>query len=803
MRKAMKVVPLVVLCALIVAVPSVWASWMRDGVVLSTAVGDQMYPQIISDGAGGVIATWFSAGDGTADIYSQRVNASGSIQWTTDGVPLCTATGSQWEPTLVSDGAGGAIVTWQDYRSGSNYDIYAQRINASGAVQWTTDGVPLCTATTYQYSPIITSDGAGGAIVAWVGESSWNYHIYAQKVNASGTIQWATDGVPLCTATGNQSLPAIISDGAGGAIVTWVDHRSVSPGIYAQRVDASGTIQWTTDGAPLCTATGTRAQSDPTIVSDGAGGAIVAWEDIREGTSDICAQRVNASGSIQWATDGVPVCAAAGGQRYPKISSDDAGGAIVAWEDSRSGTPDIYAQRVNASGSIQWATDGVPVCAAAAHQWHQAITSDGAGGAVVAWHDGRSGNDAGIYAQRVNASGAVLWTADGVPLCEATGWNPAIVSNDAGGAVVTWFDQRGGTWDVHIYAQRVTSTGIVGSFDPAIHSIRDVPGDQGGYVNLAWDASPVDYVSGDITRYTIWRALSTPAALMMVENGAELLSGPEEVSSSTGKPQVRMQQISGRTFYWSLIDSHDAYYLQNYSKIVATAFDSSSTTTEYNYFQIIAHTSDARTFYVSAPDSGRSVDNIAPCPPTNLEGERSYTPAGLTLTWDRNTDADLGHYSVYRGTSADFVPGVGNIIDSPPDTTALDGSWSHGSGYYYKVSALDIHGNESGFALLRPEDINGTETPRASYLAQNYPNPFNPTTRITFGLSAPGHVSLRIYDAAGRLVRALVDEERPVGRYEESWDGRDSGGRAVASGIYFYRLVAGGFEETKKMALMR
>jgi hypothetical protein len=260
------------------------------------------------------------------------------------------------------------------------------------------------------------------------------------------------------------------------------------------------------------------------------------------------------------------------------------------------------------------------------------------------------------------------------------------------------------------------------------------------------------------------------------------------------------------TFYWSLIDSHDAYYLQNYSKLVATAFDSSSATTQYNYFQIIAHTSDARTFFISAPDSGRSVDNIAPGVPKALAGEQSYTPAGLDLTWARNKEADLGHYAVYRGTSAGFVPGAGNLVASPCDTTILDSGWRWSGGYYYKVSALDVHGNESGFALLSPDGVTGTDTPKApdaSYLAQNYPNPFNPTTRIAFGLSAPAHVSLRIYDAAGRLVRALVNEERRAARYEETWDGRDSNGRSVSSGIYFYKLAAGSFVETRKMALLR
>jgi hypothetical protein len=800
----MKAVPFVVLCVLIFAVPSaVWAFWVQDGAALCTAAGIQQYPTITSDGAGGAIVTWYDFRNGNYDIYAQRVNASGAAQWTSDGVALCTATWNQQYPQITSDGAGGAIVTWMDSRNGSNYDVYAQRVNASGAVLWTANGVALCATAGEQFNPQITSDGAGGAIVTWHDTRSGFYDIYAQRVNASGAVQWTANGVALCTATGDQNYPTITSDGAGGAIVAWYDLRSGNLDIYAQRVNASGAVQWTANGVALCTAA--ADQWYPTITSDGAGGAIVTWHDLRSGIADIYAQRVNASGAVLWTANGVALCTAAGSQEYPLITSDGAGGAIVTWYDSRSGLYDIYAQRVNTSGAVQWTANGVALCTATEHQVYPTTTSDGAGGAIVTWYDFRSGI-ADIYAQRVNASGAAQWTSDGVALCTATGNQqyPQITSDGAGGAIVTWFDFRSGIND--IYAQSISAKGRTGFLAPAIHSIRDVPGDQGGHVNLAWDASRADYFSGDVTRYTIWRALSTPAALMMVDSGAALLSGPEEISSTTSKPQVRMQQLAGRTFYWALIESQDAYYLQTYSKIVATAFDSSSATTQYHYFQIIAHTSDPRTFFISAPDSGRSVDNIAPYAPVALVGQQSYTPVGLTLTWDRNTASDLGDYHVYRGLTESFIPGPGNLIASPYDTTLLDSGWRWDSGYYYKVSAVDVHGNESGFALLRPDNVTGTDTPKApeaSYLAQNFPNPFNPTTRIAFGLSASVRVSLRIYDAAGRLVRALVNEERRAGRYEESWDGRDSNGRAIASGIYFYRLSAGSFVETKKMALLK
>jgi hypothetical protein len=89
--------------------------------------------------------------------------------WPTDpgvNVPLCSAGGAQFRPVSVSDGEGGAIVIWEDNRSG-NQDLYAQRISADGAVLWTLDGVALCTATGDQWYPKIVSDSAGGAIVTW------------------------------------------------------------------------------------------------------------------------------------------------------------------------------------------------------------------------------------------------------------------------------------------------------------------------------------------------------------------------------------------------------------------------------------------------------------------------------------------------------------------------------------------------------------------------------------------------------------------------------------------------------------
>ena len=93
--------------------------------------------------------------------------------------------------------------------------------------------------------------------------------------------------------------------------------------------------------------------------------------------------------------------------------------------------------------------------------------------------------------------------------------------------------------------------------------------------------------------------------------------------------------------------------------------------------------------------------------------------------------------------------------------------------------------------------------PEIFRLSQNYPNPFNPQTHIVYQLPWAGPVQLRVYNVMGQAVCDLVDEVQGAGEHEVTWNGLDGSGRAVASGIYFYQLVAGPSVETKKMLLLK
>jgi hypothetical protein len=479
------ILSIIALTTFLGSLETVSAQWSGDSTVntlISAAFADQKSPVIATDGAGGAIIAWTDdRALSSIDIYAQRIDASGNVLWTADGVAICTAAADQIYPAIVSDGWGGAVITWMDKRSG-NFDIYAQRVDASGNVRWTTDGVALCIVGGNQQFPRIISDGAGGAIVTWEDSRTGTVDIYSRRIDGSGTALWTANGVAICTATGSQNTPTLAFDGAGGAIITWFDFRSGTYyHIYAQRVDSTGNVLWATDGVVVCGATNT--QMSPAIMSDGAGGAMIVWQDFRNGVDmDVYAQRINSSGVAQWGANGVAVSALASGQDSPVMVSDGAGGAVIAWNDYRnSATADVYAQRINGSGISQWTANGVAISVAPNYQADLVIVGDGASGAIIAWDDQRAGAY-DIYAQRVDASGAVQWRASGIPICNAayTQNYPQMVSDGSGGAILAWQDSRSST-NYDVYASKVFSNGVLPVELTSFNAHPD-----GSAVELAW-----------------------------------------------------------------------------------------------------------------------------------------------------------------------------------------------------------------------------------------------------------------------------------------------------------------------------
>src|SRR5215813_1492500 len=149
---------------------------------------------------------------------------------------------------------------------------------------------------------------------------------------------------------------------------------SVLAAIVGPNGVAHGDGTWPTDGTGICTGGSDHVRTG--TVSDGLGGTFVLWEDTRTGAHDLYALRIDDSGqpAMGWPACGMRVCSAAGNQQYGIAVSDRHGGVIVLWDDDRSGSRKVYAQRLDINGNLEWNPDGVRACDADSLELLEAAT---------------------------------------------------------------------------------------------------------------------------------------------------------------------------------------------------------------------------------------------------------------------------------------------------------------------------------------------------------------------------------------------------------------------------------------------
>ena len=220
----------------------------------------------------------------------------------------------------------------------------------------------------------VISDGSGGAIAVWhqwpKGKVEFGtpkaeiQDICAQRVDADGNILWQENGVPLgITKGGGQSphTPLVVSDSSGGAIIIWEDLRQGMMSIYAQRIDAEGNIKWQEGGVKVCYIKSHSSFAYRTAVSDGSGGAIIAWgyKEAETNEEGLLVQRIDAGGRTAWPSNGVLACTARNRTTHA-ISDDGCGGVIVVWgTKSPFRLKRSYVQRIDAEGNCLWGDEGI------------------------------------------------------------------------------------------------------------------------------------------------------------------------------------------------------------------------------------------------------------------------------------------------------------------------------------------------------------------------------------------------------------------------------------------------------------
>jgi len=382
-------------------------AWKVADVLVCGAAGDQWHPAIAGDGAGGAYVVWEDA------------------------------------RAAVADGAG------------ARSDIYAHHVDADGLLdpRWPAAGRRIGREHGLELNPVVVEDGAGGIWIAWDDLSGETGRVLARHVDgAPDRGRFDSPPTIVCAAADEQDSPVLVADSVGTVLVVWRDHRASDHAtLCATRLLASGAAdpRWPREGLVV---SGGGDVADPAARPDGNGGAWIAWTERRTDDGDVFAQHVLASGVADpaWAAAGVAVCAAPGSQDAPTLLDDGRGGVVLAWQDGRvAGQQNVYATRLLASGARDpaWAKDGIAVSTAAAWQVGPRIVTDREGGTLVTWLDGREAAPTRAYAGRVLASGVVdpAWEKGGIAFGAAADGAPALVPDGQGGALATWHTLDG-TW---------------------------------------------------------------------------------------------------------------------------------------------------------------------------------------------------------------------------------------------------------------------------------------------------------------------------------------------------------------------
>ena len=850
------------------------AYWMENGVpIFGTPSIDQRYPRICYNGNGGalVVCTQYAGSGSYVCVGEINSNGIGDLHRIYGG-PLEI---SQEFPEICSNGAGYPIITWVE----DNFTIivlytgYGDTISTSG------------------YSPKIISDENGGAIITWIDNRNGTSDIYSQKINSEG-IQWTENGVAVCTSVNNQSTPVLTGDNNGGAIITWSDYRSEqSYDIYASRINKDGLLPVS---APHFTKIWSGNPYHPMniyVTSAKLDGVdLEADNEIAVFDGDICVASAVLNLPIPSGSY-LQLIASTDDPTTTEVDGFVEGDTIIFkfWDSGNSREINRisanYTQgnaKFEVQGTVQVNLDGITTITQdieLSTGWNifsfmiepsntnlQQILNplidsdvlvkvqDETGNAIeqltdIGWINniGNWVSTEGYYLKSNNTATLTLTDPPvqlpiSIPLTNS--WNiisyPVKAEQDAmpvlndlitAGQLVKVQDENGNA--IEHLPEPVGWVNFIGNFK----------GDEGYYLKANAITSLTlnePLPSSPITK-KINKAKQNKSILKIAANHfVPVYSGNAYLAMNI---YVTSMSLSGGGSFKAndeigIFDGDvcvGAYVLSEpIDHLISTiASTDDPTTTEIDGF-IPGHeisykfwlSSESKEIidYLAVYSTGSGIfssqgtvvlsfTNVLPIELVSFKAEPINNH--IILNWETATEIKNFGFEVQRMASykqseivsqdklqtsnqkltwekIGFVKGNGNS-NSLKNYQFIDKRLFGGNKFSYRLKQIDIDGN-----FIYSEEIEVEAMPDEYYLSQNYPNPFNPVTNIEFQIVNPGLVTLKVYDILGNEAGSILNKEFETGYYKFQWDGS-----RLASGVYFYQLKTGDFIQTKKMILLK
>jgi hypothetical protein len=918
--------------------------WDEDALICGVfnCQGD---PVIIDAGDNCVIIAWVDfRNEYTGDIYAQKLNTDGELLWGPSGVPICLTTDYQASLNIVNDTTGGAYIIWSDGRGTEGAVIYGTHILSNGdiATGWETNGNPITSAAGSQYQHNICEDGSGGIVLVWRSYLYGEYDdLYMQRVLTDGTHGWDENGILLCGAIGVQSDPEIVKGYDQICTITWLDRRNDTEGdIYLQRISLDGQILLEND---LCVCDAANNQRDPKIVATSDNGAIVVWKDERNNNNYVFyVQKIDQNGTPIWDTNGLLLQSCQLYAVNADIIADDTGGAwltllegsyganlyiqhidlngnllipdnivytgfinndpprivgntsyfSVIWSDFRSGSDELYLQNVDNTGNLLLPVNGQLLQHGISGDASDQILLANGDNPIVIWRDRRN-IASKIFMQVLNPDGTTVFIEDGIPITSDSGWdqiNPEAVYNPDSDIVAVVWEELGDSYTNIVYAQAVDTDGnLIWSDDgllvcPAVTSLeqyrpqisfKEEYGNYDYYVGwqdyrdlfscdlyaqkirngeLQWDEEGVliadqqyDIYFNDIVEdFFIYTGGVWPDPNLYVKridsNGNVATGWPDDGLEVCNENGFQLNAQGSLTSYGLLIIWEDrrSGVKEIYGQLITPEGEilwqenGLPLATGYEDLENLFSVYDDDNFYLTWEVWEGNYNNIylqrynysgIPCWTNTVEigmGDVEKNDPNPVLCEDKIfvtwSEDSIDPYSYDKIIKAQLITDTGELLwpmegesvcesikyrENPQ--AVFNGNdyvycvWSDGRANDYCVTD-DLYAQKMNISETGISENNVVD--HSDNILTNYPNPFNPETAISFSIQEESKINLSIYNIKGQLVKVLINNYQNAGEHSIIWDGRDSSGNRVSSGIYLYKLNVNDKTKTVKKCLL-
>lgn len=393
------------------------AQWGVNGIVVAV---DAEYPILSTDGNGGAVILWAKETtypNNDTKLYGQRLDQNGNKLWATNGVEI-TATSSEYYLSSVMHDTNGFVLIYNEDKTGG-YDMYVQKLDMNGALQWGANGLKV-NDSSGDFSGVVYKDGSNYLVVFGeeyeIGLDDEGMRVYWQKLNANGTKNGTNIEIEDLFPAGGLDfyVENLAYDGNGGIYYTTTGDNDNEAKLYLQHIAANGTKSFnaTTWGIEVDASIGKPTgfgyvDYGVSMESDGEGGVIVGWTDVRNGNYGIYAQRFNISGTKLWSGTDVTVIPTSVSNRFydGHIKRDiDGNFVFLAPKDIGGNNNHLYVQKISPSGSTLYPAEGIFAAGKNTSKYAEMVVSGDK--VVIVWEE-FGGDDYDIYAQSVFSNGVL------------------------------------------------------------------------------------------------------------------------------------------------------------------------------------------------------------------------------------------------------------------------------------------------------------------------------------------------------------------------------------------------------------